>query len=422
MSAFQLADLPEWDLFPIVNNFLTLKEISRLMEAAASSKSTPLHEKCKKILSNLTPRYADLTTVGLLRFLVENRVPVGALRFRASCWEAAIEHSYTILIQNLRTLLPNLVGIEVKVQFETEAFLNRYVNDSILEAIAMTKNLWHLDLRHCPDITDHGVMLLSHLSPQLRHVDISKTHYPGEENEELTHSSIIALSFGCTKLETIVFDEMDFVGDDTAMMSLSLRCQFLKRIGAFFCDRIGDKSVCSLGRHCHMLEDLDITYSDISDKAVLALADGCPLLKDLSIAFCDTVTDASIVYIADKCLQLEKLNLRGLLHLTDKGISALCSSLIKLRSLVLSDCPGLRDGSIASLCRPALIHLELPSHMHTFSEDGMIKLAHSQPTLIVFTAHRYLTKDDTLTHCFALSCPLLKSSPFQEARDALDIE
>lgn len=417
MSNLQLADLSEGGLFPILNNFLTLEEIARLLEAAAGSKFSSLHEKVKRIFPHLAPRHADVISTGSLSFLVENRVRVGALCFRANCWETGSEHSHTMLLENLRTLLPNLIGTEVIVRFEKEAFLNRYVNDSILEAIAMIKNLHHLDLRHCPEITDHGMMLLSHLAPQLRHIDISHTHYPGEENEEITHSSVVAISFGCTKLETIVLDEMDSVGDDTAMTSLSLRCPGLKKINAFYCDRVGDRSVCSLGDHCHLLEELDITYSDISDKAVLALADGCPLLRDLNIALCDTVTDVSIVYMAGKCLNMEKLNLRGLLHLTDKGVGALCSSLTKLWSLVLTDCPLLRDGSIASLCKPTLAHLELPFHMHHFSEDAMINLARHQPTLTAFTAHRYLTKGDTLTRCFALSCPLLKSTPFLEARE-----
>ena len=411
----RLHELDEEALFVILNEWLTTEEICLLKVVANGSKSTSLDEKLTTIMPNLAPRHEDLVAVGYLQFLIKHKIPVGSLRFLCSCLETTDESSHDVLLKNLHALLPQVVGTDVKVQFEADLSLNRYVDNSFLEVVATVNNLRHLDLRYCPEITDHGMMLVSRLAPELRYVDISHTHYPGEEN--LTDISVISLSFGCTKLEEIVLEEMDAISD-TAIMSLSLGCPGLKKINAFYCDRLGDISICSLGKRCHLLEELNIMYSDISDKAVRALSDGCPLLRYLNIALCDTVTDISLVYMASKCLQLQKLNLRGLPYLTDKAVSALCSSLTKLWSIVLTECPGLRDASIAALCKPPLRHLELPSNLYSFNEDAIIRLAESQPSLETFVPHRYLRIHDAVAVRFAACCPLLQNTPFKETRES----
>ena len=70
--------------------------------------------------------------------------------------------------------------------------------------------------------------------------------------------------------------------------------RLLKELNAFFCDRLGNSSICSLGRHCGELEKINIVYSDVSDDAITSLAEGCPRLLDLNVAFCDTITDTSM--------------------------------------------------------------------------------------------------------------------------------
>ena len=66
--------------------------------------------------------------------------------------------------------------------------------------------------------------------------------------------------------------------------------KLLKELNAFFCDRLGNSCICSLGRHCGELEKINIVYSDVSDDAITSLAEGCPRLLDLNVAFCDTIT------------------------------------------------------------------------------------------------------------------------------------
>ena len=429
---FSLFELPERALYSIMNDFMTLEDLSAISCLLSRKNNPSLCKKIMKIFAVLSPQDITLRSVSCLKFLVRTKIPIGRLNVQRSCLNDDSEEMYRQSEQLLTTLLPKLSpseSVPFDVTFTTAVTytavdivadgppddrdaLHDFVTDAVMLSIGKLKNLQRLVLRGCPEITDHGIVLLAWECPELRYIDISHTHYPHEEN--ITDKSVIALSFGCKKLETVIMEEIDAISD-TAVVSLSMGCRYLKELNAFYCDRLSDLSICSVGKHCSQLEKINLMYTDISDEAVISLADGCPFLKILDIERCDDVTDRSLVYMAPKLQNLHTINLRALKQITDAAVIALCEHLKHcLHTINLRDCPLIQEASIYALCEPSLRNLELPLRQE-FSDEAMMQFVRSSPTLEVFHAHVQI-KSHPLAEQLASLCPLLKGDPYDQIR------
>lgn len=430
MSSFW--GLPDRALLIILDDYVELKDVCAVNATLSRKNNAIVTKKFQKIFATLTPRDVVLKSTSLLGFLVRTKIPVGGLKIDKRCLDYSSETSARETERLMIELVPHLTpsrarpfqvtfsvaemeAPECSTEKELEIMFD-FVTDDLITGIGKLKNLQYLVLRGCREITDHGVVLLSWECPELRYIDISHTHYPEEEN--ITDKSLIALSFGCKKLETVIIEELDVISD-TGIVCLSKGCRNLKELNAFYCDRLGDTSICSIGKHCGELEKINLMYSDISDEAIKSLADGCPRLLNLNVAFCDTITDLSLLYLAPKCQQLHSINLRKL-EITDDSIVALCNHLQhSLHTIDLTQCSLLRDDSIYALCKPTLKHLSLPLQAQgiMFSDGAVTQLARSSPTLEYFSAHVYFKTTDTLAIHFANYCPLLSGHPYDEIRN-----
>ena len=429
--------LPDKALHVILDEFVGLKDVCTINSMLSRKNNSLVFKKFHKIFSALTPRDVVVRSTSCLEFLVRTKIPVAGLKIHGvDCLDYSSKARYMETERLMIDLVPKLTPSSARpfeVTFsiasgdhderqgnfkENESgVIYDFVSDALMLGIGKLKNLQRLVLRGCPEISDHGIVLLSWECPELRHIDISHTHYPEEEN--ITDKSIIALSFGCKKLETVLIEELDAISD-TAIVSLSKGCRGLKELNAFYCDRLSDTSICSIGTCCSELEKINVMYSDITDRAIKSLADGCPRLLDLNIALCDTITDDSLVYLAQRCQQLHTINLRGLPLVSDASIVALCEHLQhSLHTMNLTECPLLKDSSIYALCKPPLKHLDLPFLLYKFSEEAVMQLMRSSPTLEHFSPHVYLKKTDSLAIHIARNCPLLEGSPYEELRNEM---
>ncbi|GBC03289.1 hypothetical protein RclHR1_05050014 [Rhizophagus clarus] len=79
-----------------------------------------------------------------------------------------------------------------------------------------------------------------------------------------------------------------------------------------------DKGLCAIAQSCHKLEYLNISNrTEFSEIIICNVICSCPRLQQLDLSYCE-ITDITIEEIARSCPNLKYLNLRGFIKLAKK--------------------------------------------------------------------------------------------------------
>ncbi|CAL1412614.1 unnamed protein product [Linum trigynum] len=148
--------------------------------------------------------------------------------------------------------------------------------------------------------------------------------------------------------------------------------------------QLEDIAVETIGRHCHDLQDLDLSKSfKLTDRSLYALAHGCPNLVKLNISGCTSFSDHGIEYLTGFCRKLKILNLCGCVGAaTDLALQAIGRNCNQLQSLNLGWCENVGDVGVMSLAYgcPDLRTLDLCGCV-CITDDSVIALANRCPHL-----------------------------------------
>jgi hypothetical protein len=238
-------------------------------------------------------------------------------------------------------------------------------------------------------------------------------------------------------LSTIEGISLDFESyskiTDASLVALFPKFPLLKSINLKSCIAVSDKTVQSIVEHCKKLEEIDLSWCEVSekslfylsqygnnlrkvgvrscyitDRSVKQLTESCTNIKHLSLAWCKSLTDNALTYISNNLNQLEFLDIRGNERFTSNGLSTLMKSIPNIKVLHLKRVPAVNDEVLYRLAKGASLLEKLNLRgcykNHNISNGAILAIAESCSYLqsIDLAWHDYL--DDKALITLASSC------------------
>jgi len=146
----------------------------------------------------------------------------------------------------------------------------------------------------------------------------------------------------------------------------------LRRMQLIKCRNILHKQISEVANKFPLLEELDISFSNLSKDSLEVIGRSCPLLKSLKFSrmFCEDIElNDDAFAIAKTMPKLRHLSMFGNL-LTNFGLHAILDGCPLLESLVLLDCNHLDlSGSLGKRCRDQIKDFVLPTCVDENSDD-----------------------------------------------------
>lgn len=124
---------------------------------------------------------------------------------------------------------------------------------SLLAVLSHALALRHVDVSHCPELTDVASDAISTSCPQLVSLNVSGCSL-------LTNDGIAQLASRCRLLTTLRLSATS--AGDRAVQAISLHCAQLKTLDLSHCSNVTEKGVQPIVRRCASLELLDLSHCD----------------------------------------------------------------------------------------------------------------------------------------------------------------
>ncbi|GBC19014.1 hypothetical protein GLOIN_2v1778881 [Rhizophagus irregularis DAOM 181602=DAOM 197198] len=164
-------------------------------------------------------------------------------------------------------------------------------------------NVTHLEISYYHSLSDKKIISIVHLCPNIVH--LSFINSTGFSNRAL---ELIAGSYPNLKYLNLCVDRS---GGFRSFRTLEVDGSGLWRIA----------------KSCHRLEYLNISNRrEYSETSICNVIRSCPRLQQLDLSFCN-ITDITIKEIAGSCLNLKYLNLEGCNNISKEAVDQLVSSL-----------------------------------------------------------------------------------------------
>ncbi len=136
--------------------------------------------------------------------------------------------------------------------------------------IVPPRNLKHLDLSRCRNITDAGLISLAHHMPFLEGLQLSKCR-------ALTDISLIALFPTLLRLSHLDLEELDLLSNASLQELAKSPCSAtLQHLSISYCENLGDVGMLPVVKACTNLRNLDLDNTRISD---LVLAEAANMVR-----------------------------------------------------------------------------------------------------------------------------------------------
>ncbi|KAI0199676.1 RNI-like protein [Astrocystis sublimbata] len=132
--------------------------------------------------------------------------------------------------------------------------------------IVPPRKLRHLDLSRCQQLTDRGIMALSHLVPDLEGLQLNGCF-------ELTDASLSSVVVSTPQLTRLEVEELSELTDDFFSRHLATApCAIkLQRLSVSYCESVGNFGLLPVIKNCVSLRSVDMDNTRI-DNAILAEA------------------------------------------------------------------------------------------------------------------------------------------------------
>ncbi|XP_036366686.1 dynein regulatory complex subunit 6-like isoform X10 [Octopus sinensis] len=253
---------------------------------------------------------------------------------------------------------------KVSVQLNLHEINHRYLS-----------NLLCLSLAYCRRFTDKGMTYLAQgeCCKNLEHLDLSNCL-------QLTPEGFMQIFNKCDNLKVFIVDEFPTLTDQ-CIQSILLHCSKLEHISFLGSPLLTDAAFQKFPKALKIIK-LE-GNNRISDMSIKLLSRMCPNVSHIYLADCQRLTDICLRYLAT-CKQLTILNLAECINITDAGIRSFSDGIcaIKLRELNLSNCVHLGDMSLIIISKKLqnLTYLSL-SFCDNISESSLEALGQA-PNLI----------------------------------------
>ncbi|XP_065882119.1 F-box protein SKIP19-like [Euphorbia lathyris] len=159
--------------------------------------------------------------------------------------------------------------------------------------------------------------------------------------------------------------KLEYFGDDDLLQYIADRSPRLKVLRLISCYNITDEGLCEAVAKLALLEELEISYCNLSKKSLDAAGNDCPLLKSLKLnvqgfKLPHIECNAEALAIAEKMPRLCQLQIFGN-KLTNEGLQAILDGCQHLESLDLRQCFNVNlEGDLKRICSERIKDLRCP--------------------------------------------------------------
>lgn len=249
------------------------------------------------------------------------------------------------------------------------------ITDVGLREVALNcSKLLYLNISSCAGIEGNGILAVAESCSHLTKLVISKC-------TQIKNWSLQRIFRKCRKLEHVKVSHMKEITDEEVRI-LAEHCHDLLSFIAVECPYLSDQCILSLTQNCRDLDTIDFSRTDmtyrISDVALMALGQRAQSLRVLRLNNCDSITDVGLGWLSEGCKVLEILEVYGCKKVTDAGLRVLGANCHALTELDVSYAKSVSDVGLAALARGcrALKNLRCPG-MFFLSDPRIVPMTSS---------------------------------------------
>ena len=200
----------------------------------------------------------------------------------------------------------------------------------LAKLVAGSPLLSSLNIKSCSKITDVGLQSLaeSRCCPLL--TSLNKMSLP-----KMSDLRFMKMTVDCRNL-THLFISFCTEITDKCLEALAAGCPLLSKLDISECYQLTDVGITRIVESCHLLIALYIDgCAGVTHGVIMKLATCCPKLEYLDISFCEGVTDYNLERLAFGCPCLDNLYVVGCSQLSDDGIRKLAKSPLRYLDAML---------------------------------------------------------------------------------------
>ncbi|XP_019706567.1 F-box/LRR-repeat protein 3 [Elaeis guineensis] len=231
--------------------------------------------------------------------------------------------------------------------------------------VSKHRDLLKLDITCCSEITDVSLANITSSCTSLTSLRMESCNLVSKEGFRL-------IGQRCHLLEELDLTDTDLDNEGLKAVSGCFKLSSLK-IG--LCMNINDEGLVHVGKCCPKLQVLDLyRCTGITDMGISAIGLGCPVLRMINLAYCSDITDDSLRSLS-KCLNLDTLEIRGCPQVSSVGISAIAVGCRQLTKLDVKKCYDINDDGMLSLGRFSQNLRQINLSYCSVTDRGLLALA-----------------------------------------------
>ncbi|KAH7426609.1 hypothetical protein KP509_10G008500 [Ceratopteris richardii] len=220
------------------------------------------------------------------------------------------------------------------------AYCNPVV-DSMLESFQKLENLRAIRFDAC-DLSGIKLGLIGKCCTKLEELSLSKC-------KGVQDSGLSGAVMGCPNLKNLDLT-CCYEITDLSLSSIASCCKDLVTLKMESCNNFSEHGLEELCKSCFLLEELDVTDSNLNDACLMAISK-FRNLKCLKLGICENIHDKGLSYIATNCLNLRELDLYRSIGISDEGIVAICGQCKRLTDLNMSYCTEITDRALFAVAQ-----------------------------------------------------------------------
>jgi hypothetical protein len=285
------------------------------------------------------------------------------------------------------------------------------VNDAALAHLLQFENLESLDLTGCVHLTDNGMKHLKGLKNKLTTLDLTFCHQITDDG--LKHLSELHL---LENLNLQCCRHITHVG----LQSIVSSCTGLGSLNLTGCDKISLTGIYS-AHGLPQLERLNLMGCKlVSDKCINTILSWTNKLTELVLAFSDHVTDEGVLAVIEQCPNMQSLNLKRCVNITDKCVEVICSKLsTTLTSLNLTGCRNITNNCLSYLKQLHYLQELQLRRCVALDDEGLNNLHQCLSLEILDLSENPLITDKSIKRLCSILCDQLHLRQQQSKEDFL---
>ncbi|KAG6545686.1 hypothetical protein Mapa_012871 [Marchantia paleacea] len=269
------------------------------------------------------------------------------------------------------------------------------LEDEVLYAVARMTNLEHLKLAHCRTITDSGLIEVAKACSKLRLLNLKSCMRVGD-------ASAMAIAEHCQLVEDLDLSYTEVTGIGVSRVALLKNLKHLTVVGCYSLDNNNRSWV---GQSSGPFSGWNLRSLEVVGNELAFIGEGClgKTLKELSLSKCTGVNDEAVYGVIKGCAKLERLDLTCCHFITDRTMCFIANFCRQLRSLKMESCGLVTEQGISLIGQRLFLLEELNLTDCEVNDQCLEKLANCTALKVLKLAYCTDITDVGLQH-IGLAC------------------